>query len=81
MSENDKKTEKSKGTGLWLIVLGALGGILLAPMSGRDTRHKIVKEVGDGYRYLVSLGRATGQAAREEAHHIAASGRRVAHTK
>jgi hypothetical protein len=77
MSENDKKTKKTKATGVRLIALGALGGILLAPMSGRETRRKIAKEVDSGYRYLVSLGRAT----REEASHIAASGRRIVRQK
>ena len=74
MSQGDKKTKKSGMTGVWLVALGALGGILLAPMSGRETRHKIGKEIDDGYRYLASLGQTT----RQEAGHIAESGRRIA---
>lgn len=53
----------TKKTWIGLILLGAIGGILLAPMPGRDTRHIIVKEFNDGLRYLSSLGRGTPQEA------------------
>ena len=62
-----------KCNALWLVALGALGGILLAPASGRETRQTIATEVEKGHRYLVALGHNT----REEAGHIADSGRRI----
>jgi hypothetical protein len=49
----------SKKTWIGLIVLGALGGILLAPMSGRETRQMIERKFNDGIRYLTSFGRNT----------------------
>jgi hypothetical protein len=56
MSEGNTSTGKKW---IGLIVLGAIAGILLAPMPGRETRHIIVKEFNDGLRYLSSLGRGT----------------------
>jgi gas vesicle protein len=49
----------TKKTWLALIALGALGGILLAPMSGRETRQLIEKKINDSVRYLTSFGRDT----------------------
>jgi gas vesicle protein len=60
---------------VWFIALGALAGILLAPKSGRETRHAIATEVDDGGKYLTSLGRDT----REEMGHVVESGKRRAH--
>ena len=67
------RSQKRKSRAVWLIALGALGGILLAPASGRETRQTIAKGVDNGYRYLVSVGHAT----QEEAAHIAASGKKI----
>ena len=72
MSQNSGN-RKSKA--VWLIALGALGGILFAPASGRETRRTIVEEVDKGGRCLVSLGHDT----RVEAGRIAESGKRIAH--
>jgi len=66
--------KSSKSQAVWLIVWGALAGILLAPASGRATRQTIAKEVEKGGRYLVTLGHDT----REEAVHLAQSGKRIA---
>lgn len=60
---------------VWFIALGALAGILLAPKSGRETRHAIATEMDDGRKYLISLGRDT----REEMGHMAESSKRLAH--
>lgn len=72
MSQNSGN-RKSKA--VWLIALGALGGILLAPASGWKTRQTIVDEADKGGRYLVSMAHDT----RVEAGRIADSGRRIAH--
>jgi gas vesicle protein len=58
-----------------LIALGALAGILLAPKSGRGTRHAIATEVDDGRKYVTYLWRNT----REEAGHMVESSKRLAH--
>jgi gas vesicle protein len=62
-----------KTRSVWFIALGALAGILLAPKSGRETRHAIATEVDDGRKFLNSLGRNT----REEMGHMAESGKRL----
>jgi gas vesicle protein len=58
-----------------LIALGALAGILLAPTSGRGTRHAIATEVDDGRKYVTYLGRKT----REEVGQMVESSKRLAH--
>jgi gas vesicle protein len=72
MSENRSRNRKSRA--VWLIALGALGGILLAPGSGRETRQTISDELDKGGRYLVALGHDTSV----EAGRIAESGKRIA---
>ena len=67
------KARKSRA--VWLIILGALCGVLFAPASGHETRHTIAEEAGKGGRYVVALGHET----REEAGHIAEAGRRIAY--
>lgn len=65
--------KSSKGEAVWLIVLGALAGILLAPAPGHTTRKTIAREVEKGGSYLVTFGHDT----REEAVRIAQSGKRI----
>jgi gas vesicle protein len=67
-----EKTRKKRP--IWLIIIGALGGILLAPASGRETRQTIANDIEKGSSYLATLGHE----AREEAGHIAESGKRFA---
>lgn len=72
--KNSKSSKSGKSSGVWLILLGAMGGILLAPASGRVTRQTIANEVDHGRKSLVSLSHDTGQ----EMGHIAESARRIA---
>jgi gas vesicle protein len=54
----------------WVIAalgLGALGGILFAPKSGRETRQAIVAGVENSQKYLVGLGREARLHVREAA--------------
>jgi gas vesicle protein len=77
MSNDDKSSKRSKSiksSGFWLILLGAMGGILLAPTSGRETRQTIANEVDHGRKSLLSLSRDTSQ----EMGRIAESARRIA---
>jgi len=74
MSNDDKSSKSGKSSGVWLILLGAVGGILLAPASGRETRQTIANEVNHGRKSLASLSRDTSQ----EMGHIAESARRIA---
>ena len=66
MSESRSRNRKSRA--VWLIALGALGGILLAPSSGRETRQTISKEVDKGGRYLVALGQSGKRFVRSVTH-------------
>lgn len=66
-------TKSSTRKAVWLIVLGALLGILLAPAPGLETRQTIAKEVEKGGSYVVSLAHDT----REEAVRIGQSGKRI----
>ena len=74
MSNDDKNRKSGKSSGVWLILLGAVGGILLAPASGRATRQTIANEVDHGRKSLVSLSHDTSQ----EMGRIAESARRIA---
>jgi len=74
MSNDDKSSKSGKSSGVWLILLGAVGGILLAPASGRETRQTIANEVDHGRKSLVALSRDTSQ----EVGRIAESARRIA---
>ena len=69
MSKEAPKGGRNTRT-VWLIVLGALLGILFAPTSGRETRRTIVKDVKDGGRYLVSLGQDTRRELDNIAHKV-----------
>lgn len=70
MSKDGSK--EGRKSAIWLVVLGALVGILFAPASGRETRRTIVKDVKDSGRYLVALGHDTqkelNKIAREVSH-------------
>jgi len=66
MSENRSRNRKSRA--VWLIALGALGGILLAPASGRETRQTISDEVNKGGRYLAALGQSGKRIVRRVTH-------------
>jgi len=66
MSENRSGNRKSKA--VWLIALGALGGILLAPASGRETRQTISDEVNKGGRYLAALEQSGKRIVRRAMH-------------
>lgn len=74
MPNNDKNGKSGKSGAVWLILFGAMGGILLAPASGRETRQTIANEVDHGRKSLVSLSRDTSQ----EMGRIAESARRIA---
>lgn len=82
MSNNDKNGKSStsgKRRAVWLILLGAIAGILLAPASGHETRQTIANEVDHGRESLVSLSRDTSQQMVRIAESARRFARRVTH--